>query len=373
MSIQVRPGEVLSQTASGIHEGGEGPIDEADLATVTFSWLDMADAQVGASVPGTYSSDGTYIASLTAPTDFGRYRLQVATTLTGFTTYAYRDVTVGVAYQGGTTVADIRRSVASQLRDWVGLEATSTSAGLSTFTDADNLVGESYSYVSSQAIITVAHPDNVGLVRVVRNNDGNGVLTFARDLPQPIVAGDKADLVNLAGKGFTRQKYDEAIKGVLRDARRDVRIPIQADIPAAFDRDTGVIALPYSFTEVYNVEYAYLDNTYALAPARTRSAFSDGWFADGNGNLRLEGRFRSLADGQTIRVYGYGYHPDVYADDDIISIDSEWVVLMAAARLARLRTFDREWSQWAALWTQQADGRRLAMAPAYEPDSRTVR
>jgi hypothetical protein len=373
VSIQLRPGQVITQCALGLHEGGEGPIEEADGATVSFRFVDMADATSGSVVPGVYDSAGQYCADLTAPTEFGRYRLEVATTLSGRTTYAHRDVTVGVAYKGGTTVADLRRSIAMKLRDWVGITATQTSAGMSTFTDEDNLWQEAYALASSQVVLIDAHPDNVGAVRRVTGNDGAGTITLARDLPQPIALGDTADLVNIAGRGFTVSRYTEAVKEALRDAARDVRIPIEVDIPTAFDMDDPYVTLPYGMTEVYAIEYNDGYDSWGIGPARTRSAASAGWFAEGGGRVRVEGFGRLASDGYTIRAYGYGPHPDVYADDDIVAIDPEWVVATAASRLASLRTESREWSQWAALWTQEANGRRLAMAPAYEPDSRSVR
>jgi hypothetical protein len=373
VSIQLRPGQTTTQTASGLHEGGEGYVEEDDLATVTFSFLDMADAVVGTPVVGTYDSAGTYVAEVTAPTDFGRYRLQVATTVNGFTTYAYRDVTVGVAYKGGVTVADLRRSIAMKLRDWVGLTATEDAGGLSTFTDEDNLTQEAYQLASSQIVVATGHPENVGQIRRVTNNNGTGTITLARDLPQPIVEGDSADMVNLAGRGFTVNRYTQEIKNVLRDASREFRIPIEVDIPTAFDDDSPWITLPYGMTEVYAIEYADGYDSWGLGPGRTRSAATSGWFAEGSGRVRIEGAGRFAADGYTVRAYGYGPHPDVYADDDIVHLDSEWVVLEAAQRLASLRTFDREWSQWAAMWNQQANGRRLAMATAYQPDTVTVR
>jgi hypothetical protein len=373
VSIQVRPGETIVQSATGIHEGGEGYVDDADLPTVTFDWIDMADAVVGSSTPGVYVSDGLYEATLTAPTEFGRYRIRVTTTLNGFSTYSYRDVTVGVAYKGGTTLADLRRSIAMKLRDWIGINATQTSAGLSTITDEDNLWQEAYGLTSSQIVLIDAHPDNVGAIRRVTSNDGSGTITLARDLLQPVAIGDRADLVNVAGRGFSVNRYTEAVKEALRDAARDVRIPIEVDIPATFDMDSPTITLPYGMTEVYAIEYSDGYDSFGIGPGRTRSADTAGWFAEGGGRLRLEGPGRYVADGYAVRAYGYGPHPDVFADDDIVAIDPEWVVLTAAARLASLRTFDREWSQWAALWTQEANGRRLAMAPAYEPDSRSVR
>jgi hypothetical protein len=373
VSIQVRPGQSIVQTASGLHEGGEGYVEEDDLAVITFSWLDMADAVVGTPVVATYDSAGTYVASLTAPTDFGRYRLQVATLINGETTYAYRDVTVGVAYKGGVTVAELRRRIASKLKDWIGIVATQDAGSNAQFTDEDNLYAEAYQLASSQIVIATGHPDNVGAIRRVTSNDGLGTITLARDLPQPIVEGDTADLVNIAGRGFTVMRYTQEIKAVLSDASREFRIPIEVDIPTAFDDDSPWITLPYGMTEVHTIEYNDGYDSYGMGPARTRSASSSGWFAEGSGRVRIEGGGRWLADGYTVRVYGYGPHPDVYADDDIVHLDSEWVVLEAAQRLASLRTFDREWSQWAAMWNQQANGRRLAMATSYAPDTVTVR
>ncbi len=372
MSIQLRPGEIVTQCALGLHEGGEGPIDEADGASVVFSWLDMADAVVGTPVAGTFADEGQYCADLVAPTEYGRYRLQVATTIAGRTTYAYREATVGVSYVGGTTVADIRRWVGRRLRDWIKLKATSASEGLSTFTDEDNLYAQAGSLVTAQAVIIDAHPENVGLVRRVGSNVP-GTITFARDLPQPIAEGDTADLFNFSGRGFPVSTYDEAIREVVRSTRRDYEIPMVADIAGPVSGDSPTITLPLGMTTVYHVEYADAYDSFGLAPASGRSAHSDGWFAEGEGRIRLEGRGRWLADGQAVRVYGYGPHPDVYADDDIIALDPEWVVLACASRMGQMRTGDREWSQWAAQWTQEANGRRLAMQTAYEPDSRAVR
>jgi hypothetical protein len=154
VSIQVRPGQSIVQTASGLHEGGEGYVEEDDLAVITFSWLDMADAVVGTPVVATYDSAGTYVASLTAPTDFGRYRLQVATLINGETTYAYRDVTVGVAYKGGVTVAELRRRIASKLKDWIGIVATQDAGSNAQFTDEDNLYAEAYQDGGSRSCAT---------------------------------------------------------------------------------------------------------------------------------------------------------------------------------------------------------------------------
>jgi hypothetical protein len=373
VSIQLRPGQAITQCATGLHEGGEGYIDETDLATVTFSFLDMADAVVGTPEVGVFSSAGSYCADLTAPTDFGRYRLQVATTVDGNTTYAYRDVTVGVAYKGGVTVAELRRRIASKLKDWIGLVATEDAGANSIFTDEDNLYSEAYQLASSQIVIATGHADNVGQVRRVTTNNGLGSITLARDLPMPIVEGDTADLVNISGRGFTVNRYTQEIKAVLSDASREFRIPIEVDIPSTFSDDTPYITLPYGMTEVYAIEYNDGYDSWGLGPGRSRSAATSGWFAEGSGRVRIEGFARLAADGYGVRAYGYGPHPDVYADDDIVHLDSEWVVLEAAQRLASLRTFDREWSQWAAMWNQQANGRRLAMATAYQPDTVTVR
>jgi hypothetical protein len=279
---------------------------------------------------------------------------------------------MAVTVTTGVTKAELRRRVARRLRDWVGLVATGTSSGLSTFTDEDNLYAQAGSLVTAQVKIMTGHADNVGLIRRVASNIP-GTLTFARDLPQPAAEGDTADLVNVSGRGYPFRTYDEVLAEVLDSTRSDFHIPISSTITPDFDGETPLITLPADFAIVYALEYADGYDTYGLGPARTRSAHAEGWFAEGDGVLRLEGRWRWAASGFPITVYGYGPHPAAPEDDDLIALDSEWFILACASRLGQMRTGDREWSQWAAQWTQEANGRRLAMATAYEPDSRQVR
>lgn len=259
-----------------------------------------------------------------------------------------------------TTLSEIRRQSAQRIRDIVKLTATD-GGSMDTLVDELNLLESTGGYVACWGIVVDGHADNVGRqFRVTASSASGTSISFQPALPQPIAEGDLIDLHNLMGKGFKPQDYLDTAIAVVAESYPDFMVPIQ-DEPGAFDGDTGRIACDETLFWVYDVQYEADDDSWvSVPPAR--------WEADlAEHEIVIRGnRWRDQLDGETIRLRGYGPHPEVAVFDDEVLIFSRYVVAMTAARLARRRTGNAEWQQAAGVWEKEAaelTGEQMTVLP----------
>jgi hypothetical protein len=276
----------------------------------------------------------------------------------------------------GTRLDEIRRRVGLLLRDYTEIEATADGT-MSTVVDSLNLNAESGDWMHAQLLCSGGTALNLGEKRrVLGNVQASGTISLAVDLPTNTQEGDTFDLFCLRGQGFLIQHYDRAIKTSIDNARNEYHVALgPTTLVSAFAFDNPDITLPDEYEIVYRVEYQDEAEDWVEIPVAKRPGlYAEGWFAQGlSGTIRVEGCYRDWADGRAIRVLGYGPHPSVSEDSDLIALDQEWVILTAAARLAARKTPAREWMASAAGWTQEANGRRLAMHIPYLPNSTQIR
>jgi hypothetical protein len=112
-------------------------------------------------------------------------------------------------------------------------------------------------------------------------------------------------------------------------------IEVVSTIGTAFDMDTPEVTVPAALIEVYAVEWEDTDGIWHKVD-RSDKWGHYGWSADpAAGEIRIQGLPARNADGNTIRLYGYGRQATLSADTDTCALDAGWMVARCCYRLMR--------------------------------------
>lgn len=256
------------------------------------------------------------------------------------------------------TRRDLRRKIASNLRDLLVLKATGGSDNTVidpvTLTDADN------TFISSEILCTKsADPANLGqIARVTGYTRLSNQISFTPSFPAPVVAGDEFEIVNLRGRGFRVQEYNLQIETIVAGLA-DLHMRHVTSDPFLFNYESPTIGVPPDWRGIYAVtSLRDRGSDYSLKPARFPGA--RGWSVDvPTRSLSIGGSDLHVCNGFNMIVHGLYAHPLPELDTDRIYIDDVYISLEAQANLAQRRG-DRSWDQWAIEWARMAAGQRPA-------------
>lgn len=359
--IEVEPGEAITRCAADVHEPGVGPVTSG--AVVTFRFLDAADAQSGATFTAVHSGGGTWCADLTAPTVDGFYLLENAIAYGGEEVKQFDRVRVGAAMnRAGHSLSELRAAIGRIMGELTPVVATGGS--VNTIQDTRNLYDDDDSFEGQEIVFTSAAAGNIGKVnRVIGNDMATATLTFYPDLPDPIVAGDRAEIYNLRGIGIRVHEIDGALNDAIKVAAGMGGQRLAADL-SAFSEDTPYATIPAVFdwiiaVEVYSANGEWVDVTRSLANR-------GGGFALDRANRRIEliGAAARRADGYQIRVRGLGRPTPLLDPEDRTMVDYEWITKQAIASLLWTKyTRDPSLERAATTAKEDADAIRAKCLP----------
>jgi hypothetical protein len=249
-----------------------------------------------------------------------------------------------------TTFTNIRREIQDMLDDLFVLTATEDSTE-TTITDAINLFEGDDSLVSSHLVAVSGTTLNVGkLARVDGNTAALATIGFAPAFPAPVAEGDVFDLHNLNGAGWLYREIMRRVNAVLSESFPRVLIARQDTIATAFNRDDPYISVPANVTHNYSVEFLAGNDDWIEVPPHFRICHIASL------KIELRGYYREMAHGKSLRLNGYGQHPQVTAESSTIYVNPRWLVLEVAARLGSQPSRNREMRTWAAQWMKEAGG-----------------
>jgi hypothetical protein len=244
-----------------------------------------------------------------------------------------------------TTRLELRRRIARRLGDLRVFVATADGdAGGTTFTDADNVVGENYA--GREVRFTGGTSANLGAVRYVNSSDRtSGTLTFSRALPAQTQEGDECEAMNFRGTGWRFDEVHDAINAALGNAGPAAGPTVAVPLTDAFDAETGTLVVPAELAFVHGVEWqdAY-DYWHPVGRAGVRG--TDGYrLLRGQGLVELYGGSRTAADGYAVRLVGRTAPLPLEDDADETDVDAGWLVAAACYELV-----------WAALTRSGGQG-----------------
>ncbi len=275
----------------------------------------------------------------------------------------------------GVTFGDFRQRLALKLRDClmcVGTQDGSTT----TFFDERHLVDAYSGYAGSEAIFyEVSNLLLLNYDTVVTDSDPEfRSISFRPALPADTLAGDKLYLINVGGRGFTKQIYDEVIQNAVDNAWPDYKLKISVDSSANFDGDSPLITIPEQLNAVSGLSTLADVNTWREVPA-SRVGGSDQW----GWGYRVDPSTRTIAvsseywqsnmNETSYRIAGYGRHPIPELETDLITIDRTWLMLECLSQMAERRAGSREWENWAVEWGRQADQERARIMTPLKPNT----
>jgi hypothetical protein len=242
------------------------------------------------------------------------------------------------------------------LGDVEELEATTASAGDSTFTDELNLFKEDGTLVGRMLYVTSGA--NLGQTRrVLSNEKASSTITLSRAFSTNIAQGVTAQLYNFRDQGVSLSMIHTAINHSLMMVADDYTIPVAEDIEGSFSYLSPVIEIPTTIKAFAEVAFQDPDSSeWIVIPIMQR--YVDQWAR----TVTITGDALSYMDGMAIRVLGYGRPPILTNDTTECPVDLEWLMYQTASNvafeLARKRmdpTVNERWAQW---YGDKADERR---------------
>ena len=278
----------------------------------------------------------------------------------------------------GATLNDLIRVVAIRLGDHQELTATSNGAlNGSTFVDTLNLAAiQANAFKGAELYMTtVGNAANLGKsVRVLTSSPVDGTLALTPSLPAQVVTGDVAELVNLEGKGYTRQRIRNALNAAIQSAGTGTLVPISQIVLDPYSAQQTYLDIPPAFTHLYRVEHETSPDVWAEVPqSYANNVGHTGWSVDqATGSLYISGYERNWANGHTVRLYGYGRPSTLTAGTDVTILDQEWLVSTACHYLTLSRG-DPRTMQVASMFKNEADLLRAKIMTQMEPNTVRVR
>lgn len=241
-------------------------------------------------------------------------------------------VTPLVTSANGVTRKELRRAVYRLLGDMVLLTATQDSDG-SSFIDEDNIVQGAGNYAARQLYVTSSNAGNQYQARRVSGNAGS-TLQLSRALPEVVLTGDEAELVNTYGQGFRIEDVHAAIEEAIAALRP--MVPIQYTYPDAFAETERALAIPDEFATVDRVEWrnpVYTSSSWTQLQ-RAQALGEQGWFVDAATRELYIGNTSAfqLRDA-TIRIAGMQRVAMPANDTDLVPVNREYVRYKVAGEL----------------------------------------
>ena len=241
--------------------------------------------------------------------------------------------------------------LAHELNDGMTLAAT-TNGSTTTFVDAVNVNASRESYDGWEWFGTSS--PNSDVIATVTGTSGS-TITISPAVSST-TTGSTALLVNKRGRGFRIQDYKRAINNAIQDFSGAALIPTVATISPVFSAADGYLSIPADLAEAYRIEYQNSEGRWREV-RRAFPAGGDGWTAEAaNAVLRIEGDPGLMADGYSVRIFGYKRQAQLSALTDTCSLDAGGVIARAAYLLCR-SALDRDprFAQMAILYRQDSE------------------
>jgi hypothetical protein len=232
----------------------------------------------------------------------------------------------------GYSRGQLRRRIAQNLGDYRLLTCTAASSG-SVITDSLQISTATEDLSGCQIVVTTGL--NVGhIARIQSVNDTLNQATIVPAAPYNFAVDDTIDVVMRRGRGWEVREYHQAINDAIDDAYPITLAEMMAEY-VEFNVETGKIVVPPEMSQVYAVEWEDANGNWHTLPKAQRTN-GWGWKADvSNGVIVVTDSPRYLADGQPVRLYGYGKHPTMSAESDRTDINAEWLAARASYYLVR--------------------------------------
>lgn len=252
-------------------------------------------------------------------------------------------VSIGTAAYG-TTLLQLIRDVAGELRDFRFVRATANGATDGTsYVDNIRLAAIPSAAMKGAVFFTTTYgsPNFWKEARVSAFNEVGQVLTLQPPLSFQTLIGDEGFITNLRSQGYTKDDYIDAINRAMRSAFINHAIPISYTYPNPFIAADGTITTPTHMTHLSRVETvdeAGIPLTIPMNPMNKPcyGGWCNGWYYDDTQNsIVVRGRYGTYLEGKGIRLLGYGRDKELTEWDDLTSIHPEWIVYTAAASLKR--------------------------------------
>ena len=280
--------------------------------------------------------------------------------------------TATTAQQTITRLA-LQQRVAARLGDLVQLTATANGTN-ATFIDTININSGEETYTGMQLYFT--NSTNNGLTRSINGTAvSTGTITFTPNATATL-ATETADCYNRRGQGFRVPQYRAAINAAIQDAfEGGALLEVVSTISTVFDADTPEVTVPTGMNEVYAIEWQDTEGDWHAIPPSSRFR-GYGWQMDAaSGEVRIEGAPAQGADGNTIRMWGYGRQDTFTADSDTTAIPAEFLVARAAFHLC-LAGIDRDTSKYGAMagiFQSESERLRARMRVLRNPHTKRAR
>lgn len=322
--------------------------------SIVFTIVDADSSLILSTVSATNGGSGDdWYATVTMPSTPGRYQLRATATINGSVEVWTEDLYVRAIPSAGAhhlaTRGEIRRGVQDMLGDLIRLTATSDGS-VGTFSDALNLFDSNHAYTGSHIVFTDIGP-NYGLVRrVTGSTQSLGTVGFAPTLPAITLAGERADLHNLYGSGWTVDELNRRIDAEIDRAFPSILTQCVSKTTIFNSEETTTIQAisvdEEPMTHVYGVFFG--ENT------STDSELGPRMWKPRRGGVQIIGGGVSLLDGKNVYLEGYRRLSKPVTDDDPVEIPADYLVTKIAGQLASMRP-DRQMQAWSVEWKRTAE------------------
>lgn len=219
------------------------------------------------------------------------------------------------------TRRDLRRSVAHMLDDYA--LATDAAGGFTNqFTDRTNLARERGYFQGMQLYFCNPSSPHFGHIATVNRSDWETrTIYFEPPLPSNSIAGEQVEMYNFRGMGSTKRQYDHSIADAVTIAREQhAVIPLVVAATDPLDRRNPSAVIPNDLTSFSYLRFDLPSGNFYNLPFR---------------NVRVDRLTRTVTvtgaagysmGGKAFSFVGYGQQPIPQDDDDLIHINTEWMM-----------------------------------------------
>lgn len=232
-----------------------------------------------------------------------------------------------------TSLEELIKRTAFDLGDLVMAQATQNSDTATEFVDAVNFPTGNEGLVRRQIFIT-SGPSR-GHLAVITGFDGDAhAISIEPPTPTPVMTGETACIINKKGMGFVYLEYVQALQQAQDDAYPLHRVPV-VSIASAFDSETGIVTVPTTMNEVYEIQVQDDEGDWYPVPKSVSSAHP-GWQVHRYSNQIIVNGYaiRDRLDGYNIRVLGEGKEDPLTTYDSTTGLHPDYMVSTACYKLS---------------------------------------
>ncbi len=222
-----------------------------------------------------------------------------------------------------TTRAEIRRRAARRLDDLVRLQATEAGTS-STLIDTINMSMGNEDLVRRQIVFT--DPTFAPARAVVTSHaHSDSTISFNPPLGGSTSTTTTCDLFNKRGMGFSIMEYDDAINSAIDDSFPIARTIVESTT-TTFNDASPTLSVGADTDDIYDVLWQDGDGEWRSVPAAEYEGYS-GWYSRPYDEaVVVSGGVRNAMAGRSVKVIGYGKHPQLTTDTATTALHPEWLV-----------------------------------------------